>query len=360
MPSVNEVIIAAAGSGKTTRIVEAALQADSQKSAITSFTLKNVAEIKKKFYETNGYIPENVTISPWFTFLLRDFVRPYQNFIYSKRIESLAFVQGKSAPYVPKTDIARYFFSEGKNIYNDKISEFACMCNEKSQGLVIDRLKHLYDHIYVDEIQDLAGYDLELMVLLLDAEIDMTLVGDHRQVTYQTNHSAKNRQYSGVRIIEKFRQWEKQGKFTIQYLTDSYRCNRAICVMADNIYPEFPKTESKNHERTGHDGIFVVHSDKVADYVEQYKPQILRYSRKSKCSGYAAINYGESKGLTFNRVLIFPYGDLRDLLETGDFKKVKGSAAKVYVAITRARYSVAFVYDGVCKLEGVTEYIPGK
>lgn len=346
----NNILIAAAGSGKTTHIVEDILTDLSKKSIVVTYTLNNVSEIKKKFYQAVRHIPQNVTVVPWFTYLLRDWVRPYQNFIYERRVESVAFVNGQSAPFIPEADIQNHFFSEGKNIYTDKISKFACMCNRESKGLVLGRMSRLYDKIYIDEIQDLAGYDLEVLELLLKSELDITLVGDHRQATYQTNHSRKNKKYSGINIVDKFVEWESKGRCSITYLTESFRCNQAICDLADAIYPEFTPTQSANVSITGHDGIFIVPSNRVDEYIQRYDPQILRYNKTIKCHGYAALNFGDSKGLTFDRVLIFPHNPLKKLLKTGDFKHIEGSAAKVYVAVTRARYSVAFVYDKPCIL----------
>ena len=90
MQSKNEIIIAAAGSGKTTKIVEEAIANPDKKTAIVTYTNNNFTEIIKKFYEIHGSIPCNVTILTWFTFLLRDGARPYQNFIYDKkRIEGI-------------------------------------------------------------------------------------------------------------------------------------------------------------------------------------------------------------------------------------------------------------------------------
>jgi DNA helicase-2/ATP-dependent DNA helicase PcrA len=55
------------------------------------------------------------------------------------------------------------------------------------------------------------------------------------------------------------------------------------------------------------------------------------------------INFGAAKGMTFDRVLIFPHGPLKKFLSTGDIGDVQKSIAKTYVAVTRARKSVAFV-----------------
>jgi DNA helicase-2/ATP-dependent DNA helicase PcrA len=54
------------------------------------------------------------------------------------------------------------------------------------------------------------------------------------------------------------------------------------------------------------------------------------------------MNYGAAKGLTFERTLIFPSGKVRQFLLTGDLDDA-GDLAKIYVAITRARQSTAFV-----------------
>jgi len=78
---------------------------------------------------------------------------------------------------------------------------------------------------------------------------------------------------------------------------------------------------------------------------------VLRYSAATKCDPHVAMNFGESKGLTFDRVLIYPHGPARKWLASGDIGYVAKSTAKMYVAATRARYSVAFVYDGkVCNV----------
>jgi len=353
MPSLNKVIIAAAGSGKTTRIVKDALSHPDKKSIITTYTINNTEEIRRKIFETKGKIPGNITVLPLFTFLLQDFARPYQNYLYENRIIGVDFQNGISAKYIKENNTKGHYFYHGKDIYTDKISKFAFKCNELSGGLIINSLKRLYDQIYIDEIQDLAGYDLELLEILLKSDIDLTMVGDHRQATFQTNYSQKNKKYAGTNIVNRFKEWEDKGLCSIEHLADSYRCNQSICDFADAIFPQFEKTNSLNITRTNHDGIFTVSSAESENYHRKYKPQILRYNKTTNCKGLPAINYGNSKGLTFNRVLIFPNGPLKNYLKTGKHAHIEKSAAKLYVAITRAKYSVTFVLDNKCPIQGV-------
>lgn len=64
------------------------------------------------------------------------------------------------------------------------------------------------------------------------------------------------------------------------------------------------------------------------------------------------------KGLGFDRVLIVPYKGITKWLSTGDAKHVAGSADEVYVGITRAFQSVAFIHDGDVVVPGVTVFEP--
>ena len=78
--SKNKLIIAAAGSGKTTYLIEQAKKIKDGNVLITTYTEANKAEIRNKF---NGCIPSNVTIQTWFSFLLQHGVRPYQSVMHN-------------------------------------------------------------------------------------------------------------------------------------------------------------------------------------------------------------------------------------------------------------------------------------
>jgi DNA helicase-2/ATP-dependent DNA helicase PcrA len=100
------------------------------------------------------------------------------------------------------------------------------------------------------------------------------------------------------------------------------------------------------NDTTEHDGVFLVAKDVAREYIARFDPQVLRYSSIAESYGSAALNFGLSKGLQFNRVLIVPTEPIRKYLKTGNLKHVEASKDKFHVAVTRARHSVAFVYDG--------------
>lgn len=352
----NEVIIAAAGGGKTTRVAGRARAHKLGNVAVVTYTTNNVQEIKNKFFALHPALPAHVEIWSWYRFLLREMARPYQRALLDRRIDGLHWVDGRSSPYVPRTKTIPFFLSNGTQIYSDKIARFVIECNAKTAGAVIARLEDRFQTIFIDEIQDMAGYDLDLLELILRSKIDLVMVGDHRQATYRTNNAAKNGAYAGPNIITKFRDWEKAGLITLSYSPETHRCHQIIADLADSFYPAEPKTISKNEVVTGHDGVFLVSAQSVPAYMQRYRPQVLRLDRRTQCAGHAAMNFGESKGMTFDRVLIFPHGKGRKWLASGKYNHVKDSAAKMYVGVTRARYSVAFVFDDPCQVPGLVRY----
>jgi DNA helicase-2/ATP-dependent DNA helicase PcrA len=347
VPPASRIVISAAGGGKTTRVVEQALAGGDGVTALVTYTRNNVREIQLKVYEKSPAIPASVEILSWYSFLLREMARPYRCAMHSRRIDGIHWIEGKSVPFIPEGKTAsHYFLDGGGRIYSDKIAKFICACNVKSGGAIMRRLKARYRHVIIDEVQDLAGYDLELLELILRSGIAVTLVGDHRQATFATNNSPKNKGFAGPAVIKKFELWRKAGLVTIDYECHTHRCNQAIADLGDGFFPHEPKTISRNGVVTGHDGVFLVASADVRKYVKSFSPQVLRYSAKTSCEPHDPMNFGEAKGLTFDRVLIYPHGKAKTWLASGDLSHVEKSATKMYVAATRARFSVAFVYDG--------------
>lgn len=357
MPSPNLVLLSAAGSGKTTMLTQKALARPGRRIAILTYTLQNLEEIRRSFESSAGTVPANVTLYSWYSFLLRECIRPYQAaLIADPRIESIRFVNGRTNNRIPRAQASRYYLA-GHRILSDRASEFAVRCDDVTRGRVMARLADMFDEIYIDEVQDLAGYDLDLLERLLRTRVESTLVGDTRQATYSTNHAARNQQYRGTNMLRLFESWQQSELCRIELQTMSWRCTQSLCDLADSLYPDMPHTESGNDSKSGHDGIFVVTPDAVNHYVQEFSPTVLRYDRNENCGGLPAVNFGESKGRTYTRVLIFPNGPLTQFLRSGDPGRIT-SPAKYYVAFTRARLSLAFVFAGPCALVDYRDYPP--
>lgn len=105
----------------------------------------------------------------------------------------LRYRSAKFPVYYGEEDIDKHYFNKEYRIYSDKLSKFVVKCNEKSDGRVIDRISALFKYIFIDEVQDLAGYDLEFIKLLLRTNSVIKMAGDPRQVTYHTHFSDKHK-----------------------------------------------------------------------------------------------------------------------------------------------------------------------
>ena len=202
----------------------------------------------------------------------------------------------------------------------------------------------VYELIFIDELQDFAGYDLDVLDRLFRSNITVVAVGDPRQATFSTNNGAKNKQFKGTDILGWIEQQAKAGRFQLEHRTDCFRSNQQICDFADALYPNLPKTISKNATVTDHDGIIQIKAHETTAYFEKYRPVVLRHNRSAKTQGLPAVNIGLMKGRTFERVLIFATGPMKEYLKTKDLAKA-GDLAKLYVAVTRAKQSAAFVVD---------------
>ncbi|MCH8823245.1 MAG: UvrD-helicase domain-containing protein [Planctomycetes bacterium] len=212
---------------------------------------------------------------------------------------------------------------------------------------MLNRLAGIYDEIYVDEFQDMAGWDFDFIRILLQSRIRVLLVGDPRQYTYRTNDAKKNSQYCGIGILKLASEWASENLCQLENHARSYRCNQKICDYADTLWPDLEPTLSLNYNTTSHDGIFVVASTELHEYIKTFSPAILRYDRRTPAYGFSASNFGVVKGITFGRVLILSHGKIKNYLKSGNVEDVAKSIEKFYVAVTRARFSVAFLYDGV-------------
>lgn len=346
----NKVIIACAGSGKTSYIVEKALKLKRARVLVTTYTNENLDQIKSFFIEKAGCVPANVIIKSWFSFLLQEGVRPYQNHITEhRRVKSIYFFGDTKEDkklrghlqYIPESK-EEHYFTKNNYIYVDKVSKFICRCNERSGKLVGKRLERIYDYIFIDELQDFAGYDLNLLEMLFNAGINIVAVGDPRQATFSTNNAQKNKRHKKSKIYSWLKEKECDKEITIEEINGCYRCNQQICDFADGLFPDLPKTKSKNNCTTGHDGIFCIPHNGVKVYIEKHNPVILRYNKSIDALNLSAINIGLSKGRTYDRVLIFPTKPMLEYLRTKDPSKA-GDKTKLYVAVTRAKFSVAFV-----------------
>lgn len=398
-----KLILASAGAGKTQIIInEAVARAeDDQMVLILTYTDNNQKEIRQRICQKACSKPDNIRVKGWFSYLLEDMIRPYQTCIISDRVAGLNFVTTnphrrfdsatrrsyqipgrKEFPIKGGVLNAKHFLTEGTNkahsMYLAKLALRICelsgnprMAGRKKFkiGLPLRRLENIYDAIYVDEVQDLAGYDYEIIKFLSRArDTDFICVGDFRQTIYKTSHARPTPRTSK----DKINAFTDLG-FAVVPMATSKRCVQSICGFADLIHADdgYDPIVSKVDENKmsddykSHLGIFAVRTHDVRAYVETFSPVILRQSITKNpdiCAGRRCHNFGASKGLGFERTLILPTESQKKFL-SGNCQAFSGSRTdesrnKFYVAVTRARYSTSFLYDGDCSAAGIQVWKP--
>lgn len=349
MANSNHLTLAVAGSGKTQGIVDACSAAHpEERILVLTYTSTNQQELIERL-GTQAGDHHNVEVSGWFSFLMGSFVRPYLPFAYpGQRLQGFDF---KSAPQqgVANEEWNRYFNQHGE-ARKVHLAQLAHRVNEASENAPIRRLERVYSRIFIDEVQDLCGWDLEVLRLLMSSSVSLEMVGDVRQAIIVTNErETKNSPYKYMKIWDWFQKQEKAGRLSISHKIETKRCRPEIVSFADSLFSEekgFQKTVSQNTSTSHHDGLYLVREADVDSYMQEFSPLLLR---RTKTSGkyldvYSPLNIGKAKGLGSTHVLIYPTGEVKKLLQKGTpLEEVR--AAYLYVAVTRARQSVAFILD---------------
>lgn len=371
--SNHKLIISSAGSGKTTFLVKTALDNPSQKILITTYTENNEKEISNKFIKEKGCVPKNVTIQTWFSFLIQHGVKPFQGSIhdglFEGNIKGLLLVSNKSGQKIDKNNnpiisklghplywseeyFGKHYFTKTDKVFSDKLSKLTVKVNSASNNSIIERISRIFDHIMIDEVQDLAGYDLEVIKLLMKDCSKVTMVGDPRQVTYLTHLEAKNKPYREGKIeeflLQKCKSLIKDG-IDHTTLVKSHRCSKEICDYASKLYPDLTPTtscECCNIKPDLHQGVFLVKTNDLEEYLNKFKPVQLRMNRnRSVNEDLMAMNMGESKGATFDRVILYTTEKMNEWVENSSTNLASGTRARFYVGLTRAKFSVAIIHD---------------
>ncbi|AQQ55529.1 UvrD-helicase domain-containing protein [Planococcus lenghuensis] len=354
----NKIVLACAGSGKTWGICNDALNiSDStKKTLMVSYTNKGVDSLKKEYAKQNsGVLDEHVRTYTWFQFVLRELIRPYQVFLLNKinAVNSFDFSGIYGRRNFSKINTIPYYLNSNNDVKANHASELAIYLNLMSNGAVINRLEEIYSCIYIDELQDLAGRDIDLLELLLLSSIKIYCVGDYKQSTLKTHNAKSNKKKSGGNVFNYLETLKDSHEIEVLNSNCSRRFIQDIADFSNLVYPGDPITSISEASKE-YMGVFQVLKEDVKDYVNHFQPAVLRFDKRTDTLGYNALNFGVSKGLTLDRVLIFPNGPLKKFL-TNPNQSLK-SPEKYYVGVTRPRYSLAFVAHNLKESEYFKEY----
>lgn len=337
---------------------------------MVTYTTNNQAELRARFLELYGASSEHFVVKGLFSFYLEDMVRPYQSVVFSDRITGISFTEN-NPHLIPGKKIAikgraeesadgminpLHYLTPCKTMaYSGLLAKLAARVAKRSKDAPAKRLKEIYQRVFFDEVQDLVGWDYDVIGSLNKVMVEsICCVGDFRQTIYTTTFGHKAPQTPPQKVDY----FVNQLKFERRSMTFNRRCIQEICELSDTIHTgQYDKTissvEKIPQEMAHHCGVFLVKKTQLSDYLAVFKPQVLRWSSttgsKYLPSSVICYTFGSCKGLGFNRVLVIP-PDKHLKFIGGDIKvfendKTDESQNKLYVAITRARYSLAFLVE---------------
>lgn len=348
----SEVQLAVAGSGKTSTII-ARIENQSPEAASLAVTFtKNgqleiasrVSNISSTRHETTG----------WYSFLVNHIVRPYLPAKFDGiNARGLNFVDHDGQ--IPRNRSGwKYYFDDDHEPYSNRLNVLAKQILELTTDAPMRRLEDIYDHLYIDEVQDLGGNDLVILDAVMRSSVDVFVTGDVRQSVLTTSRSDRlNSVYRGVNLVNWFRERASVGTCELTLAETSQRFNPAIARLSDLVHDPalaLPATSGAFSGKSDHDGVFLVDDTQLDDYVQKWRPTVLRTRVSNRLLPEAeTFNFGAPKGITRDRIAILTTSPIRKWLLSRALLAPK-SAAGFYVAATRGKYSVALVVPQAKKM----------
>ncbi len=327
------IIFAVAGSGKTTYLIN---QLDnSKRSLIITYTNNNIKNIRNGVINKFGFIPDNITIVPYFSFLYSFCFKPFLS--YGLKTKGVNYNSNPNL-YLKKTD-SKYYFDRNRLIYSNRISKI--LIEKDVIKELKKRIEKYFDNLFIDEIQDFGGNDFNFLKNISQTNINHLYVGDFFQHTFDTSRDGNTNKNLHKDIESYFKKFEIMGfEIDTSTLLKSYRCSPSICnFLSENLGINIESHKSKITEV------------KLIEDIEELKNIFFNNSiiklflQKHYTYNCQSLNWGDSKGEN-------QYNDICVVLNPTTFSKYSKNSLnslapltknKFYVACSRANRNLFFV-----------------
>lgn len=265
----SNLVIAAAGSGKTTELikrVEKSIERLSPNKMLAVITYTNTAtnEIKSRL-EGKINIPKNVFIGTIHSFLINFLIKPYGHVL--ELVPNDLIITDYQIKLKPKekSDYIRLHSIEDsllkKGILNyDKIMTVSNKILENN--LVKERFCERVDFLFVDEFQDSSDGQFKVFeVLRKGKKTNVTLFGDPEQkiMSFQSRKSTKNKegkikQHPIVSLQEKT-------VYNLEKLSNNYRSSKTIVNFINNFHSCIEQVYANKDITSENDVLFIRGTD---------------------------------------------------------------------------------------------------
>lgn len=335
------VIFAVAGAGKTTYIINS-LSLEKRALVIT-YTNNNYRHLRSRIIQKFGCIPLNITILTYYTFLYSFCYRPFLHDKYnSKGINwngPLAFTLR-----LFRSD-KRFYMDSKSRLHSNRIAKL--IDQEKVTQNVRNRLEKYFDQWFVDEVQDFGGHDFNLLISLCSSNLNICLVGDFFQHTYDTSRDG-NLNQSLYDDFTTYTNLFKEVGLTpdTTSLSHSYRCTSQICEFITNQLG----IQIQSHKLTSSEILFITDKEQIMEKIACNETVKLFFQEHAKYPCFSE-NWGKSKGQDhFKDICVILNSTTMKHYQKGDFSTLAiSSRNKLYVACTRANRNLFFIDENEVK-----------
>jgi DNA helicase II / ATP-dependent DNA helicase PcrA len=335
------ITLAVAGSGKTSFIISE-LTLD-RRYLIITYTINNTRNLKEEIIKKFGFMPKNINLFSYYPFLYTFCFRPF--LAYKAKPRGIYWETPPHWTNKLKRNDIKYYMTTDRKLYHNRIARLLQECKVLEE--INQRLEKYYDCLYVDEVQDFAGHDFNLLKCIAKSNLKICFVGDFFQHTFDTSRDGN----TNANLHEDYSKYqeilEKSGlQVDSEHLNKSFRCSPTICkFITDKI--GIPIESHRSTETA----IKFIEDDKESDEIFANNKIIkLFYKENYKYNCYSR-NWGDCKGencyydvcVVLNKTTLeyFKNNNLSDL------KPVTKN--KLYVACSRARGNLYFVADELLK-----------
>ena len=215
-------MLAVAGSGKTTFLIDR-LNLE-QRFLLVTYTRNNYEHLRRSITRKFGFFPENIKVLKYFQFLYSFCFKPYCGL--GMKAKGICFDFPPDWTRYHRGEDAFYRTTAGR-MFSNRIAHY---CITNSVDYIKERLDKYYDFFFIDEVQDLAGHDFNLLLSILPDRCDSLFVGDFYQHTYETSNDG-NVNHGLYDVYRRYlRKWTDVGvTIDTTTLSRTHRCSAEVC-----------------------------------------------------------------------------------------------------------------------------------
>ena len=331
----NRLILAVAGAGKTSFLLDKINT--SERFLIVTYTIENYNSIRTAILSKFGFIPQKVYLYTYFQFLFHFCYKP----IYSDKYNAtgICFDRPHNNTLKYKRDNLAFILDNHRRLYHNRIS-FIC---KQSSDKIKNRIDKYFDYFFIDEVQDFAGHDFNLLLEIIPTNTSTLFVGDFYQHTFDTSCDGivnKNLYKDYNKYKSKFNKSNIAIDDTT--LSKTYRCSEEIC----QFIREKLGIQIYSHQTLGGTISFIRCPNLIKQIVED-NSIVKLFFKESNTYNCRSINWGKSKGLNcFNDVCVILNKETAKLFKQNKLSTLPPTTrSKLYVACTRPHGNLYFIEE---------------